>query len=99
MNSANSEVNINIIKIAQMGALLLKKKYLDVKENFEKIQNTKLEFIIQSVQNSISLDKKPIFLKRCCDILVKIYSFIVISISIQESKRSTSFNYPDFGFI
>ena len=32
-----------------------------------------LKFIVQSVQNSMNPNRPTLFLKRCCDILVKIF--------------------------
>jgi hypothetical protein len=61
-----------------MAALLLKKKYLDDANNFSKISNSKLEFIVSSVKNLILPEKSLTFLKRCCEILVKVFTHIVI---------------------
>lgn len=61
-----------------MAALLLKKKYLDDANNFSKISNSKLEFIVSSVKNLILPEKSLTFLKRCCEILVKMFTHIVI---------------------
>lgn len=60
-----------------MGALLLKKKYLDDQTNFSKISNEKLEFIVSSVKNNILPERSVSFLKRCCEILVKVFTHIV----------------------
>lgn len=60
-----------------MGALLLKKKYLDPKNNIEKIPQEKLVAIVSSVKNCMSAARPVMFLKRCCEILVRIYSFAV----------------------
>lgn len=62
-----------------MAALLLKKKYLDDANNFSKISNSKLEFIVSSVKNLILPEKSLTFLKRCCEILVKVFTHIVIN--------------------
>jgi endonuclease III len=56
-----------------MAALLLKKKYLDVKANLDALSPAKMHHIIQSVQAVMTTDKKTQFLKRCCDILVKLF--------------------------
>jgi hypothetical protein len=61
-----------------MGALLLKKKYLDDGNNFAKTSTEKLEFIIMSVKNNILPDRSLTFLKRCCEILVKVFTHIVL---------------------
>jgi hypothetical protein len=61
-----------------MSALLLKKKYLDDTTNFQKISASKLEFIVCSVKNMILPDKSLTFLKRCCEILVKLFTHIVL---------------------
>ena len=56
-----------------MAALLLKKKYLDVKANLDALSPAKMHHIIQSVQAVMTTDKNTQFLKRCCDILVKLF--------------------------
>jgi len=60
-----------------MGALLLKKKYLDNKENLHKISRDKLEMIVTSVTACMTATRQVMFLKRCCEILVKIYAYAV----------------------
>ena len=73
-----------------MGALLLKKKYLDDTTVFSKISNEKLEFIVHSVKNMILPDKSLTFLKRCCEILVKVFTHIVvffINLEIEQQKK------------
>ena len=71
-----------------MGALLLKKKYLDDGNNFAKISTEKLEFIIMSVKNNILPDRSLTFLKRCCEILVKVFTHIVLFLlKIQKQER------------
>jgi glycine cleavage system H lipoate-binding protein len=49
-----------------MGALLLKKKYLDPKGVIEKIPQDKLVGIVESVKNSMNVNRPVVFLKRCC---------------------------------
>jgi hypothetical protein len=49
-----------------MAAVLLKQKYLDNPDNFSKISNEKLEFIVNSAKNNILPEKDNLFLKRCC---------------------------------
>jgi hypothetical protein len=62
-----------------MGALLLKKKYLDPKSGqIEKISQDRLSHIVACVRNSMSSERPVTFLKRCCEILVRIYSSAVI---------------------
>ncbi len=61
-------------QVATMAALLLKKKYLEPKEMSEKLTNDKLEYIVKSVQGCMQNEKPVSFLKRCCDIMVKIYN-------------------------
>jgi hypothetical protein len=65
------------MKVAAMGALLLKKKYLDTKENLRKIPREKLEMVVTNVTASMTANRQVMFLKRCCEILVKIYTFAV----------------------
>lgn len=60
-----------------MSALLFKKKYLDIPENFNKIDQEKMISVIQKVQASITTERKLSYLKRCCEILVKIYTHLV----------------------
>ena len=60
-----------------MSALLLKKKYIEIKNNFSQLSVEQLGFIVQSVQNSMNPEKPTQFLKRCCEILVKIYVLMV----------------------
>ena len=62
-------------QISEMAAFLLKKKYLDIKENFINITHEKLNLIVKTVQSLMTVQKPQLFLKRCCDILVKIYTF------------------------
>lgn len=56
-----------------MAALLLKKKYLDIKDNLDALSPAKIQHIVQSVQAVMTPNKKTLFLKRCCDILVKLF--------------------------
>lgn len=58
-----------------MGALLLKKKYLDAKPMIEKLSQEKLVTIVTSVKNSMNVNRPTMFLKRCCEILVRIYTY------------------------
>ncbi|CAM6005251.1 unnamed protein product [Sphagnum balticum] len=57
-----------------MAALLLKKKYLDIKDNMSKIPGDKLDYIVMKVHECMTVEKPLLFLKRCCEILVKIYT-------------------------
>lgn len=61
--------------ISSMSALLLKKKYLDSKNIFVMLSREKLETILHGTQECMKPDKPLQFLKRCCDILVKLYTF------------------------
>lgn len=58
-----------------MGALLLKKKYLDPKPNIERISQEKLSNIVSNVKGCMTATRPVMFLKRCCEILVRVYSF------------------------
>lgn len=60
-----------------MGALLLKKKYLDNKETISKLSKDKLTMIATSVHTMMNPDKQLMFLKRCCEIMVRICSYLV----------------------
>jgi len=55
-----------------MSALLLKKKYIEIKENFNRLSSDQLNYIVQNVQKSMDQSRPTMLLKRCCDILVKI---------------------------
>lgn len=57
-----------------MAALLLKKKYLEPEDVSTKLSLQKLDYIVKSVQGCMNPDKSIMFLKRCCDILVKAYN-------------------------
>ena len=72
-----------------MAALLLKKKYLDDTNNFQKIPASKLEFIVGSVKNMILPEKSLTFLKRCCEILVKLFTHIVNIFFNSETRKIT----------
>lgn len=72
-----------------MAALLLKKKYLDNADNLKMISQPKLEFIVQSVQACMSVDKKTAFLKRCCDILVKVFIQLVWTFDKSRTKANS----------
>jgi hypothetical protein len=61
-------------QIATLAALLLKKKYLDSAEMSQKLTIQKMEYIIKSVQVCMQSEKPVLFLRRCCDIIVKIYN-------------------------
>ena len=61
-----------------MAAVLLKKKYLDNLDNFKKISQEKMISMIQKVQASITTDRMLSYLKRCCEILVRIYTHLVL---------------------
>jgi endonuclease III len=78
------------MQIAQMAALLLKKKYLDIKPNLEAMSPAKMKHIIQSVQTCMSADKKTTFLKRCCDILVKLFIQMVNHANNKEYAKITA---------
>lgn len=67
MNHENTQV-------ATMAALLLKKKYLEPEAMSQKLTNEKLEYIVKSVQACMKPEKPVLFLRRCCDIMVKIYN-------------------------
>ncbi len=67
MNHENTQV-------ATMAALLLKKKYLEPEAMSQKLTNEKLEYIVKSVQTCMKPEKPVLFLRRCCDIMVKIYN-------------------------
>ena len=49
-----------------MGALLLKKKYLDAKNTISQLSKDKLELIVTNVTNLMTPEKQLMFLKRCC---------------------------------
>lgn len=71
-----------------MAALLLKKKYLDCKENMEQISKDNLELMVTSVTNMMTAEKPVMFLKRCADIIVKVYTFVVLTLlTISESNE------------
>ena len=61
-----------------MSALLLKKKYLDIKDNIAKLPKEKLQLIVSHVISLMTADKPLMFLKRCCEVLVRIYIFSVL---------------------
>lgn len=61
-----------------MSALLLKKKYLDVKEMIAMVAPEKLQLIVTHVIALMTPDRQVSFLKRCCEILVRIYLFSVL---------------------
>jgi hypothetical protein len=63
--------------MASMGALLLKKKYLDVKDQVARLSRDKLELIVSTVTTMMTPERPVLFLRRCCEILVRIYSFMV----------------------
>lgn len=64
--------------MACMAALLLKKKYLDKKETISRLPKEKLSMIATSVTGMMNPDRQVMFLKRCCEILVRICSFLVL---------------------
>ena len=51
MNHSNPNVPNIAIQVASMGALLLKKKYLDIKDNMTRLPQAKLELIVQTTTN------------------------------------------------
>ena len=61
-------------QVSSMAALLLRKKYLENEETSKKLSNEKLEYILKSVQACMNAERPIMFLKRCCDILVKVYN-------------------------
>jgi hypothetical protein len=71
-----------------MGALLLKKKYLDAKPMIEKMSQEKLVTIVTSVKNSMNVNRPTMFLKRCCEILVRIYTYAVSHLLSRTSRMS-----------
>ncbi len=54
------------MQVASMGALLLKKKYLDNKDTISRLSKDKLTLIATSVNSLMNPDKQLMFLKRCC---------------------------------
>ena len=64
-----------------MAALLLKKKYLDETPVFEKMSRDKIDLIVKHVQGSMAPNRPMMFMKRCCDILVKVY------VKIQQNRQ------------
>lgn len=87
MGHQNPQVPYSITQVSTMAALLLKKKYLDDTTNFQKIPGSKLEFIVGSVKNMILPEKSLTFLKRCCEILVKLFTHIVFIYLTQKQER------------
>jgi hypothetical protein len=73
-----------------MAALLVKKKYIEAKENFEKLTLQNLEYMVKKVQTCMNANKQTLFLNRCCDIMVKIYVFIVNLSSYRRDIRRIS---------
>lgn len=71
-----------------MGALLLKKKYLDVKPMIEKMSQQQLSYIVDSVKNCMNVNRPTLFLKRCCEILVRIYAYAVSFFLFRTAKIS-----------
>lgn len=67
-------MNHENVQVATMAALLLKKKYLENEEMSKKLTNDKLEYIVKNVQGCMKPEKPVSFLKRCCDIMVKVYN-------------------------
>lgn len=63
--------------MSSMAALLLKKKYLDNKETISRLPREKLSMIATSVTGMMNPERQVMFLKRCCEILVRICSFLV----------------------
>lgn len=63
--------------MASMAALLFKKKYLDNKEIISRLPKEKLSMIATSVTGMMNPDRQVMFLKRCCEILVRICSHLV----------------------
>ena len=69
-------MNHENIQVASMAALLLKKKYLEPEDIAKNLSNEKLQHIVHGVQGCMNAQRQPTFLKRCCDILVKVYNQI-----------------------
>lgn len=67
-------MNHENIQVASMAALLLKKKYLEPEQMASKMSPEKLEYIVKSVQACMQPEKPVLFLRRCCDIMVKAYN-------------------------
>lgn len=75
------------MQFASMGALLLKKKYLDKKETISRLSQDKLGIIASTVSNMMTPQRSLMFLKRCCEILVRICNHVVKCVSIQKAEK------------
>lgn len=73
-----------------MGALLLKKKYLDAKDTIAKLSKDKLTLIATTVHTMMNPSKQLMFLKRCCEIMVRICNFLVSAALSRKSTRNSS---------
>lgn len=77
-------MNHENMQVASMAALLLKKKYLEPEEMAAKMTPEKLEYVVKSVQACMQPEKPVMFLRRCCDIMVKAYN------QVQQQKELIS---------
>ena len=73
-----------------MAALLLKKKYLDPKEMIARIDRERLGVLVSTVNNCMTANRPTLYLKRCCEILIRIYSYAVRLYSLRTSTTSWS---------
>ena len=71
-----------------MSALLLKKKYIENKDNLMKMTPQQLEGVASGVFAMMGPNKQLSFMKRCCDIIVKIYTYMVPSGLLRKIVRT-----------
>ncbi|KAL4480079.1 hypothetical protein ABPG74_020595 [Tetrahymena malaccensis] len=69
-----SALDLQDEKLCELGALLLKKQYIDKDEVLQKIPDNILGEIVQKVEQSINENRKTLYIKRACEILVKLYT-------------------------
>ncbi|EGR27811.1 kap beta 3 protein, putative [Ichthyophthirius multifiliis] len=69
-----SALNLRKPECNELAAILLKKQYIDKTENLQKIPQDILQQMTQTLESTITAERKVVYLKRVFEILVKIYT-------------------------
>ncbi|KAL4509172.1 hypothetical protein ABPG72_018103 [Tetrahymena utriculariae] len=91
-----SALDLQDEKLCELAALLLKKQYIDKDEILQKIPDNILGEIVKKVEQSINENRKTLYIKRACEILVKLYTnkngLAQLMLLIQKFSQATTSN-------
>jgi len=69
-----SALDLPEAELTELAALLLKKQYIDKDANLQKIPEDVIVQIVTKVEATITETRKILYIKRACEILVKLYT-------------------------